>query len=225
MTVSEGLERVLERIRIAAARAGRDPSSVRLLAVSKRHSVEAIGEAYAAGQRDFGENYVQEMVAKAEALMPLEGLRWHFIGHLQRNKAKDVLRVGAVVETVDSERLARALAEQADRRGADVEVWLQVNVAGEERKSGCAPEDVEALIASIRSLPALHLVGLTTIPPFSEDPEASRPYFKALREMAERYGLSELSMGMSGDLEVAIEEGATLVRVGTAIFGERPSTR
>jgi pyridoxal phosphate enzyme (YggS family) len=212
------LSAVRARIEAACARAGRDPAEVTLVAVSKRQSVEAIRAAYDAGQRVFGENYVQELAHKAEALGELPGLRLHFIGHLQRNKAKLVRRVAHAVETLDSIRLADALAGAG---GAPLPVLAQVNVAREPQKSGCAPEDLAALVAHVRALPSLRLEGLMTVPPASDDPEASRPCFRALRELGAEHGLPALSMGMSADLEVAVEEGATMVRVGTAIFGAR----
>lgn len=219
--VAARLAAVRARIDAACARAGRDPSGVELVAVSKTQPAEAVRAAYVAGQRVFGENYVQELVAKAAALSDLDGLRWHFVGHLQRNKAKDVAGVARCVETVDSPRLAEALAKRVSPGMPPLEVMLQVNVGGEVQKSGCAPEELPALIDAVRAAPSLSLRGLMTVPPFGESPEASRPHFRALRALAERHGLSELSMGMSADLEVAIEEGATIVRVGTAIFGAR----
>lgn len=215
--IAAKLAEVRARIARAAERARRDPAGVALVAVSKMHDASAVRAAYEAGQRLFGENYVQELDEKARALEALPGIEWHFIGHLQRNKVKTVLRARPVVHTVDSTRLASELASRSDAR---TRVLLQVNVAREPQKSGALPEEVDALVAHVRALPALQLVGLMTIPPEGE-PETARPHFRALREMAERHGLSELSMGMSADLDVAIEEGATLVRVGTAIFGAR----
>ncbi len=218
-TIAARLAEVRARIERACARAGRDPREVTLVAVSKTHPAAAIREAYAAGQRVFGENYVQDLVAKADALRDLPDLELHFIGHLQRNKAKLVRRAARMVETVDSARLADALEKAAGEGTLDV--CIQVNVAGEPTKSGCAPLDVPALGAHVRALPSLRLVGLMTVPPANDDPEASRPWFRALAELAGREGLRALSMGMSADLEVAVEEGATIVRVGSAIFGER----
>lgn len=219
------LAAVRERIARACERAGRAPSSVRLVAVSKVHGPRMIRAAYDAGQRDFGENYVQEMAAKARSLGDLPGLRWRFIGHLQRNKAKHVVEVARAVETVDRVRLAEELDRRARARGLRLEVLLQVNVGGEAQKSGCAPDEVDALVASVRGLESLDLRGLMTVPPHTDDPEGARPYFRSLRALAERHALPELSMGMTHDLEVAVEEGATIVRVGTAIFGERQSPR
>lgn len=217
MSLAENLASVHARIESAARAAGRDPASVRLLAVSKRQPVEAIHEAYALGQRDFGENYVQELVAKADATRGLPAIRFHLIGHLQTNKVKSVVAAGASVQTVDSIRLAEALSRATTRA---VDVHLQVNVAGEEQKSGCSPSELPALVAAVRALPGLALRGLMTVPPAGE-PEDARPHFRALRELASAHGLTDLSMGMTSDLEVAVSEGATVVRVGTAIFGER----
>ncbi len=219
--VAERLAAVRDRIARACARARRDPRDVKLVAVSKTHGPSAIRAAYEAGQRAFGENYVQELVKKAEALGDLPDLELHFIGHLQRNKAKAVRHVTQVVETVDSARLADALDKAADGRA--LSVLLQVNVAGEAQKSGCAPESLPELVAHVRTLPSLRLLGLMTVPPASDDPETSRPWFAALAALAREHGLDALSMGMSADLEVAIEEGATIVRVGSAIFGPRPT--
>lgn len=209
--IAERLREVDERILRAAERAGRDPASVTLVAVSKTHPALAIREAYAAGARVFGESYAQELAGKAEELRDLADLRWHFIGHLQRNKVKQ-LPLRAVVESVGSARLADALAP----RGG--EVFLQVNVADEQSKSGCSIAELPSLVAHVRAIESLVLRGLMTIPPAGEDP---RPRFRRLRELALEHGLPDLSMGMSADLEIAVEEGATLVRVGTAIFGPR----
>lgn len=206
---------------MASARVGRDPTSVRLVAVSKLHPVEAIEEAYAAGQRDFGENYVRELVGKADALRQLTEIHWRLIGHLQRNKAKDVVRIRCAVDTVDSVRLAEALSDRAVRDGVVIETLLQVNVAREPQKAGVLPEDLPELIERARQLPGLRLDGLMTIPPAVDDPNESRVHFRTLRTLAEQHHLQTLSMGMSADLEAAIEEGSTMVRVGTAIFGSR----
>lgn len=219
-TIGAGLDAVHQRIHAACASAGRDPKSVVLVAVSKKHSADAVRAAYARGQRVFGENYVQELVEKAAALSDLRDIEWHLIGHLQRNKAKDVVRIDAVVETVDSERLALALAERARAENKTLSVMLQVNVAGEAQKSGVAYAEAEALAAAVRKYERLSLIGLMTVPP-DEGADASRPHFARLRELAEQLGVSGLSMGMSADLEAAIEEGATHVRVGTSIFGAR----
>ncbi|MEI7703921.1 MAG: YggS family pyridoxal phosphate-dependent enzyme [Deltaproteobacteria bacterium] len=194
------------------------PAGVTLVAVSKSQPADAIREAHAAGQRDFGENYVQEWREKAEALADLDGLRWHFIGSLQTNKVKYLAGRVAMVHTVDREELGREIARRWERAGARAPILVEVNVGGELSKGGCDPAAAPALVELLRGLPSLDVVGLTCIPPPDDDP---RPHFRALRAMREGLGLRELSMGMSSDYPVAIEEGATLVRVGTAIFGER----
>ena len=191
---------------------------VTLVAVSKSQPTEAIREAYASGQRDFGENYVQEWREKADALAGLPGLTWHFIGSLQTNKVKYLAGRVALVHTVDREDLGREIAKRWEKAGARARVLVEVNLGGEASKAGCAASSVPALVELLRGLPALDVAGLTCIPPPDEDP---RPYFRELRAMRDRLGLVELSMGMSADYPVAIEEGATIVRVGTAIFGER----
>ncbi len=222
VAIAERLAGVRERIASACRTARREPASVRLIAVSKRHPVAAIRAAYAAGQRDFGENYVQELAEKADALVDLPELRLRLIGRLQRNKCKDVVRVQAGVDTVDSLRVARALAERAAATGCTVPVLVQVNIGDEPQKAGAPISEVAELVAAIRAMPALTLNGLMAIAPATERPDEARPFFRRLRELAQTHGLPELSMGMSDDLEVAIEEGATMVRVGTAIFGPRP---
>ena len=221
----------LEAVRTSAARAaeraGRDIASVRLVAVSKTQPAEAIAEAYEAGQRDFGENYVQELVAKAAALSDRAGLRWHAIGALQRNKARDVARLAHVVHTIDRSELAHELGRRAAAAARSLDVLVEVNVAGEAQKAGCAPGEVGVILDAIAAEAALRVVGLMTVPPAVEDPEAARPHFRAMRRLrdelqqARGVALPELSMGMSADFEIAIAEGATLVRVGTAIFGGR----
>ncbi len=195
------------------------PARVTLVAVSKTQPAAAIREAYAAGQRDFGENYAQEWREKADALQDLPGLRWHFIGGLQTNKVKYLAGRVAYVHTVDREELARELSRRFAQKGAVARVFLEVNTGGEASKAGCAPDEAPALAAAIRALPAIELVGVMGIPPPEDDP---RPHFRALRALRDGLGLAELSMGMSGDWRVAVEEGATFVRVGTAIFGARP---
>ncbi len=217
------IERVRERIENACARVGRDPGSVELVAVSKAHPEEAVRAAYAAGLRVFGENYAQELERKAAALSDLSDLRWRFIGHLQRNKIKLVERARATVDTIDSARLAEAISSRAADKGMHVELLIQVNVGEEAQKSGCAPGEVPALVRAVRALPNVELRGLMTVAPHYEDPEHTRPVFAALRELAEAQSLPELSMGMTHDLEVAVEEGATMLRIGTALFGPRPN--
>ncbi|MBT8453722.1 MAG: YggS family pyridoxal phosphate-dependent enzyme [Deltaproteobacteria bacterium] len=221
--VAAALDRVRERIALACQRSGREPGSVQLVAVSKGHSEELIRVAYDHGMRLFGENYAQELAQKAAALSDLPDIRWRFIGHLQRNKIKLVERARATVDTVDSSKLAEAISARAATRGATVEVLVQVNIGEERQKSGCKPDEVPALIDAARALPNVSLRGLMTVAPHFEDPEATRPIFADLRRLAEAHGLSELSMGMTHDLEQAVEEGSTMLRIGTAIFGPRPA--
>jgi pyridoxal phosphate enzyme (YggS family) len=198
------------------------PAGVTLVAVSKTQSPEAIREAHAAGQRHFGENYAQEWRAKAEALADLEGIVWHFVGSLQTNKVRLLAGRVGYVHTVDREELAREISRRWAAAGAVARVFLEVNVGGEASKSGCPPEEAEPLAARVRVLPAVELVGLMCIPPPADDP---RPHFRALRALRDRLGLRELSMGMTADWRIAVEEGATFVRIGTAFFGERPPRR
>jgi pyridoxal phosphate enzyme (YggS family) len=215
--VAANLAAVRARIAAAAERSRRDPAAVRLLAVSKTKPAALVRAAIAAGVTDVGENYVQEAVAKRAEVS--EPVRWHLIGHLQRNKAARALETFDCIHTLDSAALAAALARQAQARGLPVDVLIEVNVGGEASKHGIGPADLPALLADLRD-PHLRVLGLMTVPPAGE-PEAARPYFRQLRELAERAGLRELSMGMTDDFEVAIEEGATMVRVGRAIFGAR----
>jgi PLP dependent protein len=206
----------------ACLRAGRPLSSVEVLAVSKLQPVDTLRAAYAAGVRAFGENYAQELRDKAVALADCAGIRWHAIGTLQANKAKYVARSAHVFHALDRAVLADALAQR--RPGAPLEVYLEVNLGGEASKSGLPPEGVGALLKHVQSLPQLRALGLMCLPPFSEDAEASRPYFRRLRELASAHRLTGLSMGTSQDFLVAVEEGATVVRVGTALFGPRPTS-
>jgi PLP dependent protein len=217
VSIAENLRAVRERMERAAVRAGRDPASVRLVAVSKTQPADAVRAAYHAGCRDFGENYAQELVDKAAALADLAP-RWHHIGHLQSNKVRALAGKVALYHAVDRASLAAEIARRSERAA----VLLQVNVAGEVQKSGCRPDDLPALVSAVRALGNIELRGLMTMPPAAE-PEAVRPWFRALRELRDHLApeLPELSMGMSHDFDVAIEEGATLVRVGTAIFGAR----
>jgi PLP dependent protein len=219
--IADRLNQVHARINAACQRVGRTANDVRLVAVSKGHDSKAIRLAHHAGQREFAENYVQEFARKASEVVDLEPLRWRFIGHLQRNKIKEVAPIECAVDTVDSARLADALNKKAQEINRVLEVMIQVNVAEEDQKAGCRVNDLESLVGHIQRLDCLRLKGLMTIPPLEEDPENSRPWFNKLRLLAVRYSLSELSMGMSSDLEIAIEEGSTMVRVGTAIFGPR----
>ena len=219
--VQRGLDATRARIATACARAQRDPASVRLIAVSKRQPPEAIAAAYALGQRDFGENYVQELATKLAALGELAGARFRLIGHLQKNKAKDAAKLGCSVDTIDSFELADVLARRAELAGQQLEVLIEVNIDAEPQKGGVLVRDAAALADHVRSLKALRLEGLLCIPRPSDVPEQARASFAALRELGARLGTRELSMGMSDDLEVAVEEGATMVRIGTALFGPR----
>jgi hypothetical protein len=223
--IASRLEEVRGRVTAAAVGAGRAPGEVRLVAVSKEKPPEAIRAAYAAGQRDFGESYAQELGQKAEALGDLPELVWHAIGRLQRNKAKLVARVAGVVHSVDREDLALELDRRAEGVGRTLRVLLEVNVGGEASKGGCAPAELGRLLEAAARCRHLRPIGLMTIAPFFEDPAEVRPFFAALRALRDQHGgaaaLPELSMGMSHDFEAAIAEGATLVRVGTAIFGAR----
>lgn len=223
--VAAAIDRVRERIERACHRAGRDSGSVQLISVSKGHPDELIRVAYDAGMRVFGENYAQELAVKAESLSDLSEIRWRFIGHLQRNKIKLIERARATVDTVDSPRLAEAISARAAAQQRTVEVLLQVNVGAEAQKSGCAPAHLPALVDAVRALPNVSLRGLMTVAPDLEDVEATRPFFARLRELAEAHQLPELSMGMTHDLEQAVEEGATMLRIGTAIFGPRPAMK
>ena len=213
------LDQVESRIAQAAARAGRERSDIQLVAVTKKFPASVIRKAYQLGLRDFGENYVQEFEAKRAELADCAGARYHFIGHLQSNKTKIAAKIFDVIHTIDSAKTARRL--DAERGGAGLDVLIEVKLSTEPAKAGAAPGEVPALVEAIRGCPHLRLLGLMTMPPWSDDAETSRPYFAQLRELAERNGLRHLSMGMSHDLEVAIEEGATIVRVGTALFGPR----
>jgi pyridoxal phosphate enzyme (YggS family) len=204
----------------ACARAGRDPASVKLLAVTKVFGPEAIREAWALGLRDFGENYVQEMERKAPAIADLTDARFHLIGHLQSNKTKKAAQLFSSIDSIDSTKLSLRLNAES----VPLDVMIEVKLSAEEAKTGADPANVPLIAETIRSSRYLKLVGLMTVPPWSEDAETSRPYFASLREIAGRHAIPELSMGMSNDLDVAIEEGATWVRVGTALFGRRKKT-
>ena len=224
MSVAEGLAAVRARIERAARASGRPAKDVKLIAVSKTKPPTAIREAYAAGQRAFGENYAQELAAKAEALADLD-IEWHFIGHLQTNKAKVVARFAHVVHAVDSVVLARELGRRASRdRSSALPVLIEVNVGGEPQKAGATPSELEDVMTSVRTQPSLELRGLMTMPPAGREDEARRAFetLALLRNLHAHIAvLPDLSMGMSDDLEIAIACGATYVRVGRAIFGER----
>ena len=227
-TIRANLDAIYERIEQAAAEAGRDPGTVRLVAVSKTKPVGLVAEALAAGHTRFGENYVQEARGKIEELSDTAA-EWHFIGHLQTNKAKYVVKLFDLIHSVDSTRLADAINKEAVKIGKIQDVLIQVNISGEETKSGSAPEETMELVRHVSGLDHLALRGFMTMPPFFDDPDRARPVFAELRRIRDAVvaaapgigALEELSMGMTGDFEAAIAEGATLVRVGTAIFGSR----
>lgn len=213
---------VREALTQAAARAGRTPGSVKLVAVSKRHPASAIRAAYACGLRDFGENYVQELVAKAAELSDLPDLRWHLIGHLQSNKVKHAVKVAHVIHTLDSAKLIAEVDKRACDEGRHLDVYVEVNIDDEGQKSGCAPADAKTLTERVLQSERLKLKGLMTVGARVEGAEAARSAFGRLRQLRDEVAPgTELSMGMSADFGVAIEEGAALVRVGTAIFGTR----
>ena len=231
MSVSENVERVREQLAEAAKRAGRRADEVALMAVTKTHSPKGIREAYAAGLRLFGENRVQEFAGKAAALADLAGAEWHMIGHLQTNKAAKAVELFIAIDSVDSVKLAEKLNAAAQEQGKKLSVLIEVNVGGEAAKSGVAPasRELEDLLLAAPRLEALDFCGLMTVPPYTDDPEQSRPYFRNLRELRDAIAarklpavnMHTLSMGMSHDFPIAIEEGSTCIRVGTAIFGER----
>jgi len=225
MSIAYNLETIRGRIADAARAAGRDPSEIKLIAVSKIKPSAMIREAYAAGQRVFGENYAQEFRDKSAELTDLD-IEWHFIGHLQKNKAKYITPQATMVESIDSAKLADELDKRAE---ANLDCLIEVNIGDEESKAGIRPDEILQLAEHIGKLEHLALRGLMVIPPFDLDPEEVRPYFRGLREELDKLNselklekpLTELSMGMTSDFEVAISEGATIVRVGTAIFGSR----
>lgn len=225
--IRENIVQVEGNITRACERCGRKPEEVILITVSKTKPVSMIEEAYQAGVRDFGENKVQELVDKAQTLP--DDIRWHMIGHLQRNKVKYIVDKVYLIHSVDSLRLAQEISKEAIRKNVEVNILIEVNAAGEESKFGVNPKDAQALIRGISALQGIHIQGLMTIAPYTEHPEDNRKYFAALRQLAvdinkeniDNVNMSVLSMGMTGDYEVAVEEGATFVRVGTGIFGER----
>ncbi len=225
--VVEKLRTVEEKVQKACERAGRDPKEVTLIAVSKTKPIEMVREAYDAGKRDFGENKAQEMKQKYE-VMPKD-IRWHFIGHLQTNKIKYLLGRTCLIHSVDSLHLAQAIEAECVKRDQEADILIEVNVAQEATKFGLKLEETLALVREAAKLPHLHIQGLMTIAPYVEDPEQNRPIFASLRKLSvdiaakniDNVHMNVLSMGMTGDYEVAIEEGATMVRVGTGIFGQR----
>jgi pyridoxal phosphate enzyme (YggS family) len=231
MSIAGNLAAIQHRIARAARRAGRNPEDVELMAVTKTVPAKRIVEAYDAGHRLFGENRVQEFAEKFGTLAKLHGAEFHMIGHLQSNKAAKAAQIFHGVDSVDSAKLAGRLNGTAERLSKTLDILIEINVGGEDAKSGIAPDspELERILAGAPSWRALRLRGLMTVPPFTDDPEGARPYFRRLRELRDRLSarnlpcvtLHELSMGMSHDFEVAIEEGSTCVRIGTAIFGER----
>jgi len=221
----EELERKLEdvrrRIETAAVRSARNAREITLLAVTKKFPASIIFEAYGLGVRDFGENYVQEFEDKYPGLAALKDARFHLIGHLQSNKSKVAAGLFQVIQTVDSAKLARRL----DGEGKALDVMLEVKLSPEDSKAGADPESLDELVEALRACHNLKLAGLMTMPPWTDDAEPSRPYFARLKKLADKYCLSQVSMGMSHDFEVAIEEGSTCVRIGTALFGPRPKVK
>lgn len=234
MSVAASIASIQQRIAIAARRAGRNSDEVALMAVTKTQPPERIREAYEAGQRLFGENRVQDFAAKAGTLQDLQNAEWHMIGHLQTNKAAKTAELFRAVDSVDSLKLAETLDAAARKLDQKLDMLIEINVGGEAAKSGVAPDSpaLEELLLAAPRLEALVFRGLMTVPPFTDDPEGARPYFRKLRELRDAIAarglpavaMQQLSMGMSHDFEVAIEEGSTCVRVGTAIFGERTKT-
>ena len=214
-------QQVRARVDAACARAGRNPAEVTLVAVGKTHPSEPLRHAWTAGARDFGENYAQELRDKSRQLADLDGVRWHFLGPLQRNKVKYVAPVASVYHALDSVELAAELGKRCVAAQRVLDVMVEVNVGGEASKHGVPASQVDALAHKVQAVAGLKLVGLMCIPPPADRPEDSRPYFRALAQQGRALGLPALSMGMTADFEVAIEEGATHVRVGTAIFGPR----
>ncbi|MGB9255801.1 MAG: YggS family pyridoxal phosphate-dependent enzyme [Candidatus Korobacteraceae bacterium] len=231
MSIAANLAEIHERIARAAKKAGRNPDDVALMAVTKTQPAPRIIEAYEAGQRLFGENRVQEFAEKFGVLAKLQGAKFHMIGHLQSNKAAKAAEIFRAVDSVDSLKLAERLNAAAEKLGRTLDVLIEINIGGEGAKTGTAPEsaELEEILSCAPEWKSLRLRGLMTVPPFTEDPEGARSYFRRLRELRDRLaarqlpavGLDQLSMGMSHDFEVAIEEGSTCVRIGTAIFGER----
>jgi pyridoxal phosphate enzyme (YggS family) len=228
MTVARRLATIRERIAAAAGSAGRDPSSIRLVAVCKTFPIEAVREAWQAGHREFGENRVQEALQKISASADLE-IRWHLLGHLQTNKARKAAPAFSTIQSVDSVELLEKLDRAAADAGAAPELLIQVDLAGEETKFGAAPDEARRILDAAARCTAARVSGLMTLPPVPDTPEDARPWFRRLRELRDEWlaegipaaTLRELSMGMSQDFEVGVEEGATIVRVGTAIFGSR----
>ncbi len=221
MNLQENLSHLEERIEHACTRAGRKRDDITLIAVTKTHPAEVIQEAYDLGIRDFGENRVQELLKKKD-ILPAD-IHWHLIGHLQSNKAKYIASFIHYVHSIDSIEAAKELSKRAEQHLRTIDVLVEINVAGEATKEGIAISDAEMLKRLIfEEATSLRVRGLMTVAPFEDDPEHVRPYFRELRTLGDTLGSKELSMGMSNDFEVAIEEGATMIRIGSALFGERP---
>jgi hypothetical protein len=226
--IGANYRRLVEAVAKEAERCGRRPQDITIVVAAKTRGPDEVRAAVAAGAQDIGENYVQEARAKMQAVA--EAVRWHLIGHLQRNKAKAAVRLFTLIHTLDSAELARELDRKAERLGLVARTLIEVNIGGEKTKSGVPKEDLEALIEAVSGLSHLRVEGLMAIPPYSPDPEDARPYFRELAELRERFAgrsapnveLRELSMGMTEDYRVAIQEGATIVRIGRLIFGDRP---
>jgi pyridoxal phosphate enzyme (YggS family) len=235
MSVAENIARVREQIKAAATRSGRNPDDITLMAVTKTVSPERIREAYHAGIREFGENRVQEFAGKQEALRGLADAQWHMIGHLQSNKAAGAVDLFDAIDSIDSLRLARKINAAAQERGKKLAVLLEINIGGESAKAGLAPDsrELQNILRAAPELASLEVMGLMTVPPYDDDPEASRGYFRRMRALfaqieamkMSKVRMEVLSMGMSHDFRVAIGEGSTCVRVGTAIFGERSGSK
>ena len=227
MSIAANCQKINDRIAAAARRAGRLPESVRLIAVSKMQPAAAVRDAAQGGQRLFGENYVQELVTKAAEVS--ETVEWHFIGALQSNKVRQIAGLVSLIHSVDRLSLAEEISRQWGKLGMSADVLIQVNISRESTKSGTSAAELMQLVRAVAELPHVRVRGLMTMPPFFDDPEGARPFFRELRRLSGEVAaeeipgveMAELSMGMSGDFEVAVEEGATLVRVGSAIFGER----
>jgi PLP dependent protein len=219
---SQRLDAVEERIMRAVAQSGRRRADVTLVAVSKKFSASALSSAYRAGLRCFGENYVQEFALKRSELADLADARYHLIGHLQSNKARLAVSLFDAIHTVDSVKLVQRLDAAAVEAGKTMEALIEVKLSSEETKAGAAETDIPAILEAAAACAKVRVTGLMTMPPWSTDGETARPYFQRLAGLGRQYKLSQLSMGMSNDFEVAIEEGATLIRVGTALFGPRP---
>ena len=227
--MKERLDKIVKRIEAATMACGRDPETIKLVAVSKIKPAETVAEAHSAGQLLFGENYIQEAMDKIPALSGLKDITWHFIGHLQSKKSKYAVGLFDLIHSVDSLKLAREINKQAEKIGKVQNILIQVNISQEDTKSGITEEETEQLIRDVALLENVSVKGLMTMPPYYNDPEMAKPYFAALKGLSEKIrgleipnvSMDELSMGMTGDFEAAIQEGATLVRIGTAIFGER----